>query len=335
MKKKNLEKAVILGLILSTGVYGTAWADVVGITADGNETTLTERYEHGGLSITHSSNEYAGDALSKYETVKVSIDTTGTSYRDKTGISLSATTIEAPNTNFDITLTNSTGNMNGIKVSGAGDLQGFNIGNYTANISAPNSNALSITESVASKSVINGNFKADVSNGIGMIIAAGAYDVRPAGDNNLIVRGNTNITISNKSLSLKDERISGDNLLLQYIYVDTTYSPAAVYAGDSKPYFNWEGFDHVFEVGDEQIPVTDIGQGIYGIETTGKGIITLEGDTAITINNISENEKAYGLYAGKNGEINVNNVSINASSKDSIAIAAQNGNFYCYCCSKW
>ena len=71
--------------------------------------------------------------------------------------------------NFDITLINSTGNMNGIMVSGVGDLEGFNIGNYTANISAPNSNALNITDSVASKSVINGNFKADVSNGIGII----------------------------------------------------------------------------------------------------------------------------------------------------------------------
>ena len=26
MKNKNLERAVILGLLLSTGVYGTAWA---------------------------------------------------------------------------------------------------------------------------------------------------------------------------------------------------------------------------------------------------------------------------------------------------------------------
>ena len=327
MKKKNLEKAIILGLILSTGVYGTAWADVVGITADGSETTLTERYEHGGLSINSYSDEYAGDALSKYETVKVSIDTTGTSIRDKTGISLSATTIEAPNTNFDITLTNSTGNMNGIKVSQAGDLEGFNIGNYTANISAPNSNALSITESVASKSVINGNFKADVSNGIGIIVGAG--EVRStSGDNSLIVRGNTNITISNKILELKDEKINSNNLLFAYIFADTTYSPAAVYAGDNEPYFNWDGFDDIVVDlgGGNQFELPVFAEGIYGHETTGKGIISLEGDTAITINNISENEKAYGLYAGKNGEINVNNVSINASSKYSIAIAAQNGN---------
>lgn len=327
MKKKNLEKAIILGLILSTGVYGTAWADAVGITADGSETILTEKDEHGGLSINSYSDEYAGDALSKYETVKVSIDTTGTSIRDKTGISLNSNAIEAPNTNFDITLINSTGNMNGIMVSGDRDLEGFNIGNYTANISAPNSNALNIADSVASKSAINGNFKADVSNGIGIIVGAG--EVRTTSeDNSLIVRGNTNITISNKILELKDEKINSDNLLFAYIFADTTYSPAAVYAGDSKPYFNWEGFDDIVVDlgGGNQYELPVFAEGIYGHETTGKGIISLEGDTAITINNISENEKAYGLYAGKNGEINVNNVSIKASSKDSIAIAAQNGN---------
>lgn len=34
MKKKNLEKAIILGLILSTGVYGTAWAEEYTNTTD-------------------------------------------------------------------------------------------------------------------------------------------------------------------------------------------------------------------------------------------------------------------------------------------------------------
>lgn len=28
--KKNLERAIILGLILSTGVYGSAWAEITG-----------------------------------------------------------------------------------------------------------------------------------------------------------------------------------------------------------------------------------------------------------------------------------------------------------------
>ena len=29
-KKKNLERAIVLGLILSTGVYGNAWAETIG-----------------------------------------------------------------------------------------------------------------------------------------------------------------------------------------------------------------------------------------------------------------------------------------------------------------
>lgn len=57
-RKKNLERAIILGLILSTGVYGSAWAAEVttgefikgqytdgrpvdGITIDGNNYTIS------------------------------------------------------------------------------------------------------------------------------------------------------------------------------------------------------------------------------------------------------------------------------------------------------
>ena len=59
MKHRNLEKAVVLSLILSTGVYGSAWAEEIttdeftkgqhtdgnaieGITIDGNTIKVTE-----------------------------------------------------------------------------------------------------------------------------------------------------------------------------------------------------------------------------------------------------------------------------------------------------
>lgn len=29
-RRKNLERAIVLGLILSTGVYGSAWAEITG-----------------------------------------------------------------------------------------------------------------------------------------------------------------------------------------------------------------------------------------------------------------------------------------------------------------
>ena len=42
MKKKNLEKAIILGLILSTGVYGTAWAEEYSETNSPYNTSITD-----------------------------------------------------------------------------------------------------------------------------------------------------------------------------------------------------------------------------------------------------------------------------------------------------
>lgn len=94
MKKKNLEKAIILGLILSTGVYGTAWADAVGITADGSETTLTKRYEHGGLYIDYNYPQLGDAVLAKYETVKITVGNDATKRFE--GIYLTGYTIKAP-----------------------------------------------------------------------------------------------------------------------------------------------------------------------------------------------------------------------------------------------
>lgn len=42
MKKKNLEKAIILGLILSTGIYGTAWAEDYSETNSPYNTSITD-----------------------------------------------------------------------------------------------------------------------------------------------------------------------------------------------------------------------------------------------------------------------------------------------------
>lgn len=44
MKKKNLEKAVILGLLLSTSIYGTAFATVSGVLKDG--TVVDDVYKY-------------------------------------------------------------------------------------------------------------------------------------------------------------------------------------------------------------------------------------------------------------------------------------------------
>ena len=42
MKKKNLEKAVILGLLLSTGVYGTAWSEITNTEFPNEDSVIIE-----------------------------------------------------------------------------------------------------------------------------------------------------------------------------------------------------------------------------------------------------------------------------------------------------
>lgn len=40
-RRKNLEKAIVLGLLLSTSVYGTAWAGY-NVSEDGKTLTITD-----------------------------------------------------------------------------------------------------------------------------------------------------------------------------------------------------------------------------------------------------------------------------------------------------
>ncbi len=101
--------------------------------------------------------------------------------------------------------------------------------------------------------------------------------------------GNTNTLTINESADIK---LYGDG-----------YS--AVWAGDSQRYFKF--LNHVF-----------------GSETKGKGEVYLKGTTKISLNNKNE----YGIHAGKNGSIEVNDLTLTASeaSKNSYGIAAQNSN---------
>ena len=297
MKKKNLEKAVILGLILSTGVYGTAWADAVGISADGTVTQLLERYKHGGLSINHNHPELGDNALAEYEKVEITV---GNDAKDSlNGIILDGYTIKAYKeidgerhyTDFEITLSNNTQSGSGIYLStnAAGSDKipvHLEIGNYTAHIYSPNSNAFTMSEDCynvigdepESIALINGNFNADVVNGNGIVVAAPKSENVKENSNNFTVKGLTNITISGKSVELTDnlycvsldhEKPGSSNTQPS----KAIYNPAAVYAGDISPYFEWKGTSA--EIYDIVVP--NFGEGRYGTETKGKSVVNLIG----------------------------------------------------------
>ena len=124
MKKKNLEKAVILGLLLSTSIYGTAFATVSGVLKDG--TVVDDVYKYfdsnrggdggiyidnngqrvdtdgdGDLDIDNPMDEVmGGKALSVFKEITVNINNNLTNSR-KYGVYLEDFDLNAPTTIFN------------------------------------------------------------------------------------------------------------------------------------------------------------------------------------------------------------------------------------------
>lgn len=331
VKKKNLEKAVILGLLLSTGVYGTAWASAVGIKPDGTEVKLNDNYE-GGLYIDYNYTELGDNALTDYKEVEINVENDVNGRVN--GLSLVGYQLIAPDTDFDITI-NRIDTAHGIYLARSGGADDnvptyFEIGNYTANISALDSDAFKISAQVYGddvKAVVNNDFNATVANGNGINISASRESDVISEFN---VKGNTKITINSGAIEN-----TYDVLFHPAPYTDVTvkYDPAAVYAGDTECYFTTNGYPVNGELFDKPLPDGTISDpGTYGYETDGMAKVDLSGKVEIETNG----EGNYGIFAGKNGEINLNSgvgtnglnsdLVITANGKNSIGIAAQNRN---------
>lgn len=348
MKKKNLEKAIILGLILSTGVYGTAWADVSGILLNGGskvdvfEDLGLEKSDFGIIIDKADDTTMGGDVLQRYSEITVNIDKAN-SYR-RHGIYLSDFNLNAPKTNFTVNLGAEDGTFTESGVSGIyldntyGDVTQLAINSYTANIYGPSNNALTISDRVRetpAKVVINDYLKATVSNGNGIVVGASADESMAGKISSLTVHGNTDITISDEEHNnevVLDSTIKNSGTSTHYLPAKVSYNPAAVYAGDTDNYLYIEELKAEIEYGGETAEIDLPYTGQYGNKTEGKGQINLKGEILITTNGNSN----YGIYAGKNGEINLNSdengkptntdLTIVANGIDSIGISAQNGN---------
>lgn len=84
-RKKNLERAIVLGLMLSTGVYGTAWAEITGqfyVRPDADSSTyipIPESYLNKKIEGSTDGKEYAYGVLitseyEKYNYKKINVD---------------------------------------------------------------------------------------------------------------------------------------------------------------------------------------------------------------------------------------------------------------------
>lgn len=350
MKKKNLEKAVILGLLLSTSIYGTAFATVSGVLKDGIVVDDVYKYfdsnrgGDGGIYIDNNGHRVdtdgdgnleiddpmdevmGGKALSVFKEITVDINNNLTDSR-KQGVYLEDFDLNAPTTNFTVNIGTKDDpfkdQAHGIfLISGDGKKTVYlEIGNYTANIYAPDSNAFTMSKELNSdtNAKINGDFTASVSNGSALVVSASS---REEIISDFTVNGKTNITISGNKLSHFEgigSPIWGGGDILDS---ESKYNPAGIYAGDTE--INFEFADKLMT--DDGVPI-DYGTVDIGKKTLGKAVVNLKDDTNITLlDNVNTDDKAYGIYAGKNGTINVNNLTINSSNKNSIGIAAQNSN---------
>ena len=331
VKKKNLEKAVILGLLLSTGVYGTAWASAVGVKPDGTEVELNESYQ-GGLYIDKNYTELGDNALAEYETVKINV-IDSTDWRSN-GIYLNGYHLNAPDTDFDITI-NNTDTAHGIYIGDNLDIvhNYLKIGSYKADINAFNSDAFKISAQVfgdGAKAVVNNDFNAIVEDGNGINISASRKSNAITESNTInefYVKGNTKITINGEKI-----KNTYDILKPSDTFLTVEYNPAAVYAGDTECYFEINNFYMEGELNGNPIELPNGGDGTYGVESVGKAKVDLSGNVKIETNCTGN----YGIYAGKNGEIHLNtgigtnglnsDLVITANGENSIGITAQNSN---------
>ena len=324
--KKNLEKAIVMGLLLSTSVYGTAWGadigDAAGSISD-NEKTLTVTNEKVYYDTTNEP-KYKGKKLSAFETVIINRETD-----EDRGFGfeiLTAPTANLSETDFDITMMGNGKNADALHLTNWGN--NLTVKNFKANVSTHNSDAINIGhESTGSTVNILGNLTAVVNDGNG-IRANGALASTGAKESTstINVNGITNITINSNPIDVKQTLTYNykDNVSLKGIPalegipaevtakitadVSASYNPAAVYAGNDMYNFTYD--------------IMGLVQEDFGSKTIGNGIINLVGDVYIK----TTGENNYGIYSGKNGEINVNNINIISTGNNSIGIAAKNDN---------
>ena len=284
-RKKNLEKAIVMGLLLSTSVYGTAWAEFIieDNTLIGEGSPITD----------YDPNKFDGKALSSFDKIIINVN-------GQSGLKTWSGRYNLETVDLEINVTGNVENSDGVHLTNHGP--NLIVNNYKAYIDSPTSDALNLSHDSHDApegpgyAIIKGDLTAIVEHGNG--IRANA-SLENANINTITVIGDTNITINSDKITVKRDDINYNGITGS---AEASYNPAAVYAGDDLYNFNY-----LFN---------------FGGETKGQGIVNLNGTTTITTNG----DENYGIYAGKNGTINVNDVTIEANGKNSVGIAAKNGN---------
>ena len=330
MKGKNLEMAVILGLLLSTGVYGTAWAEITNTKFPNEDSVIIEA--NSTVSPDTQIKDENGNEKQLYEFKNVTVYFSPQGNEDRV-LGVYSARYQLENTNVIVHVGDEENagqfvNADGLHLSN--HFPKFYVRSYEAYIYGASSDALNLSHDITTDAYVyigntdekmgvdgNGNLKAVIYDGNGIRANASTR-----GDvvNSITVGGETDITINGSTITREEERTITGTRHVNISYfgatvtaevtanVSTSYNPTAVYAGNDMYNFTYN--------------LNNLLEEDFGSETLGRGIVNLNNDTVIKLNGNGN----YGIYSGKNGEINVNNVNIISTGENSVGIAAQNSN---------
>lgn len=295
MKKKILMKHILAALTMAAMVpIGQAWAEE--IPPEWNPTVQENKLIIQNATGTVMSNyTYQDKPLSEFETVEIHFNALGPGIRP---VGVYSARYDLKNTNVIVYTKGNASNNDALHFTN--HYPHFNAKSLTIYADAKGSDAVNLSRDITTNTSVNisGDLTAIVKDGNGIRANASIQGNYLA---SITVGGKTDITIQADAGNLLSAAISG-----------AAINPTAV----------WAGSDANSTTADQK--------------ALGRGEINLNGKTTITLNGnglsgdglgaFLGNGQVYGISAGKNGSIQVNDVEITANGSYSYGISASDVN---------
>lgn len=299
MKKKILMKHILAALTMAAMVpIGQAWAEENPIPTDWNpEVEGNKLIIHNATGTVMSNYTYQNKPLNEFETVEIYFNALGAGVRP---VGVYSARYDLANTNVIVHTTGEQSNNDALHFTN--HYPCFSAKSLTIYADAKGSDAVNLSRDITTNTSVNisGNLTAVVKDGNGIRANASIKGDYLA---SITVGGKTNITI----------QADAGNLLSAYTN-GAAVNPTAIWAGSDA---------NSLTVNPPQ-------------KALGRGEINLNGKTTITLNGnglsgdgwgaFLGNGQVYGISAGKNGSIQVNDVEITANGSYSYGISASNVN---------
>lgn len=297
--KRNLEKAIVLGLLLSTSVYGSAWAKEIPEVWS-PEVVDDKLIIHNVTETIRNSDDYTfnGKKISDYSQVEIFFEA---KEDEKRPIGVYSERFDWENTDLILHVNGNYSNNDALHFSNFDPY--INLKSLTIDMQAKGSDAINLSRDIAGNADVHltCDIYAVVKDGNGIRANASINYNPEVYTSKITIDGNTYIELDSDAHN-RLEATTGASV-----------NPTAVWAGSDANYLT-------------------ASQKAYG-----KGEIYLNGDTVIQLNgagkksggfldNILMAGKVYGISAGKNGYIEVNNLQITAEKEYTYAISASDVN---------